>query len=88
MGHAPTSIDRPASGDDQETVDADSPPSKAIVIEQLRDMVERNDNDPVPREGVIWSCVGDIGKSSAEHALDELIEQGDVIEMDDGVIPT
>ena len=74
--------------DDQKTVSDEYDSAKPVVMKRLREMVDKNGGDPVPREGVIWGCTNEIGKSSAEHALDELCKQGDVLDKDGRVIPT
>ena len=61
--------------------------SKPVVMDRLREMVEQNDNEPVPKAGVVWGCTSDIHKRNAEDALDLLIQDGRVIEVGDGVMP-
>jgi len=79
-------IDEP--DDEQQTVE-DRPPAKPTVMERAQEMVEENDRDPIPKDGLIWACAGDIGKSTAEHAVEELLHQGDLYEPETGkVIPT
>jgi len=61
---------------------------KPIVLDQLREMVDENGNEPVPINGVIWACAGDIGKTTAEKAVEGLKKEGDVLVVDgDRVIP-
>jgi putative DNA primase/helicase len=79
-------IDEPDG--DQETVSEEGYAQvKPIVLEQLREMVQANDGDAVPREGLVWACTGDMGKTTAEQALDELIQERSVMETDGDVIP-
>jgi len=60
----------------------------AIVLNELQTMVEQNDNQPVPRDGLVWRCAGDIGKATAERAVDKLADTGRVLDGSDGVLPT
>jgi len=78
-------LDRPDDGQSQ--VD-DTEQATAVVMDELRTMVDENDNQPVPREGLVWRVAGDIGKATADRALDSLIEAGRVMEGSDGVLPT
>jgi hypothetical protein len=79
-------IDEP--DDDQQTVE-DRPPAKPVVLEQAREMFEANDHEAVPKDGLAWACAGDIGKSTAEHAIEKLLHQGDLYEPEtDMVRPT
>jgi P4 family phage/plasmid primase-like protien len=76
-------VDEP--DDDQQTVE-DRPPAKPLVLEQAREMFEANDHEAVPKDGLAWACAGDIGKSSAEHAIEELLHQGDLYEPEGGFV--
>jgi len=78
-------LDRP--DENQSQVD-DSEQATAVVMDELRSMVEQNENQPVAREGVVWRVAGDIGKATADRALESLIESGRVMEGSDGVLPT
>jgi P4 family phage/plasmid primase-like protien len=78
-------IDEP-DGDQEAVNEMES--NKPKVLDELRDMVESRGGDPVPREGVVWRCTGQMSKQAAEHALEELAKSGDVVEMDGGVLPT
>jgi P4 family phage/plasmid primase-like protien len=71
----------------QQQVD-DGPQATAIVLDELRDMVDENDGEPVPREGVEWRCSGQIGKATASNAIDDLKKNGRVFDGDDGLLPT
>ena len=73
--------------DAQQQVD-DSRQAVAVVIDELREMVEENDGQPVPREGLEWRCSGAIGKATASNAIDTLKEKGRVLDGSDGVLPT
>jgi len=79
-------VDEPEDND-QEQID-DAPQATRVVLEQLREMVEENDGEPVPRDGIEWACAGDVGKTTAANALDELKTRGEVFVSDDGVLPT
>jgi len=59
-----------------------------IVMAELRTMVEKNDNQPVPREGLVWRSTGPIGKSTASNAADLLAERGRIMDSSDGILPT
>ena len=80
-------LDEPAADDDQSTVD-DVEQSTRIVLDTLRDLVAANDNQPVSEDMVIGASMGKVGKVTAENALDQLIQQGDVLEDSDGLIDT
>jgi len=81
-------VDEP-DGEEQGGVDDRYDQPKPVVLEQLREMVDENDNEPVPINGLVWACAGDIGKTTAEKAVEGLKEQGDVMIVDDDhVIPT
>lgn len=80
-------IDEPE--DEQATVDDGRQPAKPFVMQQARELVEDNGGDPIPREGLEWACAGQIGKATAEHAIDSLLHQGDLYEPQTGkLIPT
>jgi len=59
-----------------------------IVMTELRTMVEQNDNQPVPREGLVWRSTGPIGKATASRAVDRLAERGRIMDSSDGILPT
>ena len=59
-----------------------------IVMTELRTMVEQNDNQPVPREGLVWRSTGPIGKATASRAADHLAERGRIMDSSDGILPT
>ena len=61
---------------------------KPIVKQRVQEMFEENDCKPVPREGVVWGCTGQITKAKAEHALTELAKQGEVVEDCGEIYPT
>jgi putative DNA primase/helicase len=77
-------VDEPDDG--QATVDEEHPPAKPTVLEQARDMFEANDHEAVPKDGLAWACAGDIGKSTAEHAIEELLHSGDLYEPQGGMV--
>lgn len=82
-------IDEPESDDDQQTVNDDRPAAKPTVMEQARQLVEDNDGKPIPREGLVWACAGQIGKATAENAVDNLLTQGRLYETGNGdLLPT
>lgn len=73
--------------DDQQQVD-DAQQATAVVIDELRDMVEENDGEPVPRDGLEWRCSGKIGKATASNAIDRLKDTGRVFDSGAGMLPT
>jgi hypothetical protein len=77
-------VDEP--GDGQATVDEEHPPAKPTVMDQAREMFEANDHEAVPKDGLAWACAGDIGKSTAEHAVEELLHSGDLYEPQGGMV--
>ena len=78
--------DEPEDG--QANVD-EVPDAKKAVLDRLHEMVEENDGEPVPKAGVIWGVVNDdLGKIRANGAYEKLKERGDLVESDDGVLPT
>jgi putative DNA primase/helicase len=76
-----------ADDDGQGQVDDEYDQPAPIVMERLEEMFEENDRDPVPVEGVVWGLTDKMGKTTAEQTLDQLITNGDVIELGDGVAP-
>lgn len=74
------------TADGQHRLD-DTPQATAVVSEQLQKMVEENDGDPVPKSGVVWRCSGQVGKTTAENALAELLRTGRAIDREMGVQP-
>lgn len=80
-------LDEPAADDDQSTV-GDAGSMKLDVLEAVKDLVAENDNEPVDPNAVIGRASAKMAWSSAERALEELKQQGDVVEFDDGVIDT
>ena len=78
-----------ADDDDQAQVDNEYDQARPIVQERVREMFEDDDNDsdPIPKSAVVWSLTSEMGKSSAEQALEKLIRDGDVIQVGDGVAP-
>lgn len=81
--------DEPDEEDDQQQV-GDSGQAKRIVLERCREMVEESDEvEPVPREGVVWGCSTEVPKTTAENAVDQLLEEGKLYEPQDGyLLPT
>ncbi len=80
-------LDDPKDGQSQ--VDRKVPDAKEAVLDRLIEMVDANDGDPVPKEGLIWGAVGeDISKVRAESAFNQLKQRGDIIEQADGIIYT
>jgi len=77
-------LDEPES-EDQSQVNDEFEQAKPKVMRRLREMVEENGGEPVDESGVVWSVRG-ISKKMAEHALRKLKQQGDVLEMDSGII--
>jgi len=74
--------------DAQQQVD-DGEQATKIVMDELRAMIEENDGQPVPREGLEWRCSGEIGKATASNAVESLIhDSGRVMEGSDGLMPT
>lgn len=60
-----------------------------VVLRKLEDMVDANDGQPVPREGLVWGCSGDgIPKTTADNAVDKLKSKGLVIDNDDELVST
>jgi len=75
--------------DDNDQTQVDSvEQAAAIVMGELRTMVEQNDNQPVPREGLVWRSTGPIGKATASRAVDHLKKHGRVMDGSDGILPT
>ena len=79
-------LDGPDS-DDQAQVD-DREQATAVVLSEAREMLEANDREPIPRSGLVWRVAGDIGKATAENAVDELIETGRLLDLDDDHLTT
>lgn len=74
--------------DENQALVDDTPQATAVVMDELRTMVEENDGQPVPRDGLVWRCAGEIGKVTAENAVEALIhDKGRVFEGSDGVLP-
>jgi len=71
---------------DQKQV-GDAEQATKIVFDELLSMVEQNDNQPVPREGLVWRCAGDITTTAASQAVNRLAESGRLIETCDGILP-
>jgi len=76
-----------ASDDDQQSEVDDAEQATVVVMDELRTMVEENDNQPVPRDGLVWRMAGKIGKATAERAVDTLAENGRLMEGADGILP-
>lgn len=81
-------LDEPDADDDQQTVDDSAGSPKPVVLEIVRELVAENDNEPVDGGMVVGRASNKMSISKAQHALDELKKQGDVLESDDGVIDT
>ncbi len=80
-------VDAPAD-ENQAQMEHEEDPRK-VVVDTINRMVEENDGEPVPKNGVVWAAVGnDLAKSRAEHELEKLMEQGDVHQREDGIIVT
>ena len=80
-------LDIPDDEDQSQMEHQESP--RKIVMDTLRDMVDENDGNPVPKNGVVWAAVSnDLAKGRAEHELEKLMKQGDVHQRDDGIIVT
>jgi len=62
---------------------------KPQLLEIIRSQAAANDDDPVPRERVVWSAVShDITKGEAERVVDTLTAEGEVVERDGELLPT
>ena len=81
-------LDEPDAEDDQQTMGDTAGSPKPIILEIVRELVEENGNEPVDRGMVIGRASTKMSISKAQHALDELKTQGDVLENGDGVIDT
>ena len=79
-------VDEP--DDDQQTQVDGVEQAAEIVMVELRTMVEQNDNQPVPREGLVWRSTGPIGKATASRAVDHLAKKGRIMDSSDGILPT
>jgi len=73
--------------ENQADMNGDWDSKKPVVMEELRDMVEDNGNDPVPRNGLVWRCASQMGKATADNVVGELVTEGEIMENEDGVIP-
>ena len=76
------------SDDENQSQVDDSRQATAVVMDELRAMVEQNDGQPVPRDGLVWRCAGEIGKATADRAVEQLKDTGRVLDGSDGVLPT
>jgi P4 family phage/plasmid primase-like protien len=80
--------DDPDDNDQQQVGDTEQ--AKGIVLERCREMVEETDDvEPIPREGLVWGCSTDMGKTTAENAIDTLLREGELYEPQaDHLLPT
>lgn len=78
-------LDETDDADQKQVGDAEQ--ATKIVFDELLTMVEQNDKQPVPREGLVWRCAGDITTTAASQAVDRLAESGRLIETCDGILP-
>jgi len=62
--------------------------SKPQVMEIARELVEQNDKEPVSRDMILGRAMSQMGRTSAERAIDELLTQGDLQNTGDGLLPT
>lgn len=67
--------------DAQNTVD-EVASAKEDVLNEVRDMVAENDNEPVPIEGVVWRVSNSTGRVTARNTVDSLIKGGDLLSTD------
>jgi len=74
---------------DQSTTD-EIVDDRHIVLTTLREMVETHDEGgPIPRAGLAWSCVSDeMPKGVADHTIDRLLEEGQIVRVGDGLMPS
>ena len=79
-------VDENIDGD--QTGIGDVEQASKIVLDELRAMVEQNDSQPVPRNGLVWRCAGDMGKVTASNAVDHLKKRGSIMDGSDGLLPT
>jgi len=74
--------------DDQATVEEEYEQLEPQLLEIIRTQAAANDNDPIPRERVVWSAVShDITKTEAGRVLDKIVAEGKVVERDGEVLP-
>jgi P4 family phage/plasmid primase-like protien len=86
-GRQVTGADEPDSDSGQSTVEYEQ--AEPIVMDELRTMVENNDGQPVSRNALAWRAAGgQMGKQTAENAIDNLAKKGEVIDGSDGLMPT
>jgi P4 family phage/plasmid primase-like protien len=80
-------VDEPDADSGQSTVEFEQ--AEPIVMDELRTMIENNDGQPVSRNALAWRAAGgQMGKQTAENAIDNLAKKGEVIDGSDGLMPT
>lgn len=62
--------------------------SKPKVMDIASDLVSDNGNEPVSRDMILGRAMSQMGRASAERAIDALLEQGDLMDTGDGLLPT
>jgi phage/plasmid primase, P4 family, C-terminal domain len=78
-------IDAPSDDSQSQVGDTETVQTTEVVMEQLRTMTDATDGDPVPREGLAWSCVSDsISYRQAQNAIDKLKQETNRIIVKDG----
>lgn len=85
IGRQMAGLDEP--DDDQQQVD-DVTDTRKIVRDQLRAMADNGEGEPVPRSAVVWAVRDKVTNSEAEHAIDRLVTAGELVERDNGLLPT
>jgi len=74
--------------DDGQSTTDEITDTRKVVLDQLRTMIEEDDDD-VGRNALAWACTGDgVRKGQAEHTIERLIEDGKIVEVGDGLMPT
>jgi len=81
-------LDEP-DDDEQRQVDDDEQAVR-IVLQRARKMADESDGvEGIPREGLVLGCSTEIPKTTAENAIDKLLERGELYETGDGrLLPT
>ena len=74
--------------DEQQSQVGDDDMAVRQMLDKVRDLVDDNGGDPVTKDMIIGACMSTLGVATAKNAFEHLKTKGEIMEGDDGWLPT
>ena len=74
--------------DEQQSQVGDDDMAVRQMLDKVRDLVDDNGGDPVTKDMIIGACMSTLGVATAKNAFEDLKTKGEIMEGDDGWLPT